>query len=350
MRASDELCGFFFDPPDLSAASDPALWVKVKAEAERHGVAPLVAFSARPSLDAFERKWCDEVLKRSWRAHDRSLRDLKYIHDVLESSGVPFLALKGPVLACRHYSPAFLRKPAGDLDLAVSEEHLGRACDALMREGYTMQSSIRTAKRLSHHVVLENRRLLPVELHFRISNGISGIPSAELFARSSDCQIPNVGKIRIPGVEDELMHLVLHLVQDRFVTLFHFQEVRRIWNSSTLAVRHEATRRAAYYGFSGVFTLADAAFRSRWGEPLLPASLALPRTWLDWTINEGLYRRMESNSSLKFERTIRGRLWGRWADFQVTASPRAGLNVTLSAIMALFEAVGRTQKRPNGKY
>lgn len=337
MRVSDTLCRFFLDPPDLSpaiASPNPTLWVTVKTEAECHGVAPLLASVVRNHLTGSERKWCDEVLTRSWRAHDRILTQLQAINNLLQSEGIYCMALKGPVLACRHYSPPFLRRPSGDLDLAVRDEDLERVCQLVMTQGYTMHSSIRSARRFSYHVVLENPGLPAVELHFRLSGGVSGIPIAELFDRSTVYEIPGGGRILIPSQADELMHLVLHLVKDRFFSLFHLLELRRIWASAPHECRDEAIERAADYGFSGVFRLADVAFQSRWGEPLLPTPCALPPTWLGWRINENLYRRMESNSYPRQDRTLASRLRGRLADLQVTDSPGKASTIALSAVVA----------------
>jgi hypothetical protein len=320
MRASDRLWGFFGNPPTLPADLNAAEWDAVKAEAGFHRVAPLLAFAARSSLTGAEREWCDRVLLSSWRKHSRNMDALRRVCAVFDAAGVPFISLKGPILATRHYSPAFLRSPSGDLDFAVRESDLAKSCAALVEDGFTMTSTLAVARRTSYHAILQHPALPDVELHFRLCNGGRDIPAEDLLARSREFEAP-WGKVLILGEADELMHSALHLVQDRFVTLFHMQEVRRIWASATPGLRREAALRAAHYGFSGAMSLANTAATVRWGEPLVPADAELPRTWLQGRIGEALYRRMEAASELRVERTVSGRLAGRWAEFQLADSP-----------------------------
>ncbi len=124
------------EPPDLTVISDPDSWEIVKANAGRHGAAPLIAFIARPHVSQPDRAWCDRILVSSWKKHEQNLRHLDYVLSILDDAAIPALVLKGPVMACRYYQPAFLRKPSGDLDLAVRKEDLDRACEALAHAGY----------------------------------------------------------------------------------------------------------------------------------------------------------------------------------------------------------------------
>jgi hypothetical protein len=57
------------EPPDLTVISDPDSWGIVKANAKRHGVAPLIAFIARPYVSQPDRAWCDRILVSSWKKH-----------------------------------------------------------------------------------------------------------------------------------------------------------------------------------------------------------------------------------------------------------------------------------------
>ena len=157
-----------------------------------------------------------------------------------------------------------------------------------------MTLPLREAVRVSHHVVLEHAERSTVELHFRLSHGVAGIPAADLFPRAVSYTMHSGYPASILSPADELLHLVLHLVHDRFALLFHFAELRRAWHAAPAAVRDKALRRGIEYRFTGAFRLADAAFRYRWKEPLLPAAISLPRTWLDWRLNEDRYRRWEA--------------------------------------------------------
>jgi hypothetical protein len=195
----------------------------------------------------------------------------------------------------------------------------------LALDGYQPACSLTRARRTSHHVVLNHPSKPRIELHFRLSHGPSGTLAECLLDRSVLYQYPDGFGIRIPDPADELMHLVLHMVQDRFLLLFHFFEVWKVWNASDPEVRREAVRRGVAYRFAGVFALADAAFRYRLGEALIRENSPLPRTWLAGRINERLYRAMREGAMLPFERSLRGRLRGRWLDLQTTDGPSDAL-------------------------
>jgi hypothetical protein len=309
-----------FGPADPAILNDASSWNRIKRGAGSEGVAPIIAFSARAHVSQAERLWCDRVLAQSWHKHSANLLHLRKIAESLDVAGVPVIALKGPVSALRHYDPPFLRKPSVDLDLAVREEHIPAACAALTRTGYRVCGSIARAIAGSHHVVLEHPSLPRVELHFRLSHGVSGVTVDRFFQRAVETEGPGGWRISVLHPADELLHLVLHMVQDRFATAFHLYEVHRIWNKAPQTVRDEAIRIAVDNHFAGSLTLADAAVRLRSGHPLLPPG-SLPKTWLHWRLNEDLYLAMESNAVVIADRTLPGRLKGRWMDLQTTDRP-----------------------------
>jgi hypothetical protein len=307
--------------PDLAVLSNPVSWSLIRENAASSGLAPLVAFTARPHLPPAEQRWCDKVLTHSWASHEKSLRDLNFAFGVLESEGIQALALKGPALARRFYDPPFLRKPSIDLDLAVREKDLDRACDAFTREGFVPYESIRRAKMLSHHVVLTHASRRRIELHFRLSHRSAGIPVDQFFSRAKPHALPDGRVAWVLEPADEALHLILHTVSDRFATLFHLYEVRRIWLTMPLDVRREAVRRGIDYHFAGALRMADVAFRSLWGDSPLHSDIPIPKTWLHGRLNENLLRSFNDwwgpNPRL---RLVDG-LWGRWLDFQMTDRP-----------------------------
>jgi hypothetical protein len=306
---------------DLACIEEPGAWEEISAAALKEGVAPLLAFSLRGQLTGEKRRWCDRALSASWARHDRNLARLKQAAGRLEKASVPFVALKGPILAARYYSPPFLRKPSCDLDLAIRQVDLETACAVLAEDGYLPDCSLRLARQTSHHLVLSHATGPRLELHFRLSHGPLGAPAEPFLTRSVRYTDPDGFSVRILHPTDEIMHLVLHLVQDRFSTLFHFLEVWKTWQLNSVEDRNEAVRRAVAYRFAGVFALADAAFRYRMGEPLLPEDARLPPTWLNHRINEDLYRAMRAAVMFPHERTLLGPLRGRWLDLQTTDGP-----------------------------
>ena len=281
----------------------------------------MVAFLARKHAAAEQRAWCDGVLTSSWRLHDRALGELAEIVTQLDRAGVPCLALKGPVLARRHYAPPFLLKPSGDLDLAVRAADLSAATQALREAGYTPRTSLEAALRTEHHLVLGHERRYRLELHFRLNHGVLGVPVEELFPAATPYQIPNGPSVLTPEPGDELFGLILHMVHDRFARLFHSYEVLRLWDAAPAETRRKVVERIERHRFAGVFRLCEIALQSVWGRRLLDAADPLPRTWLQSRLTEDLYREMAGTAGLGQEQPLSKRLRGRFLELQVTDTP-----------------------------
>jgi hypothetical protein len=63
----------------------------------------------------------------------------------------------------------------------------------------------------------------------------------------------------------------------------------------------------------------------------------LPETWLNWRLNERLYKAFERWSVPDRELTLAARLWGRWLEFQITDRPWDALrSIKLMAQTARF--------------
>ena len=327
------LIALLSDTPDLTLIEDPALWATARANAQRHGVAQLLASVARAHVSGAERAWCDHVLTRSWTRHDKNLADLEFVTGILRHAGIRSLALKGALLARRHYHPPFLRKTSGDVDLAIRDCDLEKACEAFSLAGYQPSCSLREARARSHHVELNHVELIHtgsnqprphLELHFRLSHGAYGIPVDEFFERAVRQKIPGGGDAEVLSPSDELLHLVLHRAHGRFALLFHLLEIRRIWLAAAPPIREEVLRAAARHHFAGAFWLTDVAFRHYWGEPFLLPGM-LPLTWLQSRINGELYNKFEALSEPGRTLPLGVRLARRWVDFQLTDRPADAL-------------------------
>jgi hypothetical protein len=321
--------------------ADPEAWSLIRAHSRQLGVAPLVAYIARSHVPRPEREWCDAVLTRSWDRHLTSLDHLRYVLAVLEDTGIQTMSLKGPLLARRYYDPPFLRRPSGDLDLAVRQKDLKHACETLRRAGYVQAVSGAEALACSHHVVLAHPAKGSVELHFRLSHGPLGIPVDEFFDASIPCPFPG-GTTRVLGPADEVLQLVLHLAHDRFRPIFHLYEVRRIWRAAPVTVRQAVISRAADRHLQGVMALTDIAFRVRWGEPFLSPESPRVGTWLHRSFDEKLYTAFENWSGPDKDLTVGERIRGRWLQFRLTDRPVDALRlVSLMARLAWFQILRR---------
>jgi hypothetical protein len=317
----DLLIPLLADTPDLSVLRDDQSWKTIGGNAGRYGVAALVAYAARPHVSSAERAWCDKVLTDSWMRHERRLRHLEFVWGVLAAEGIPAISLKGPLLAQRYYSPAFLRKPAMDLDVAVAAHDLEAACQALVEAGYTQDAPIAEAKAWSHHVTFSHPSRPRVEVHFRLSHQALGIPVEQFFERTVPWRLPNGQEARVLGPADQLLHLILHLGQSRFGTLFNLYELRRVCAAEPSSIRMEAIRRVIDNNFCGVLRMLDIAFRVCWNEPFVPHGTTIPKTWLNWRLNERLYAQFERASKPGVGLTLATRLRGRWLEFQLTDRP-----------------------------
>ncbi len=325
MPSLDVLTRLLSDPPDLGIVADSASWKIVRENAGRHGVAPLIAYVARPHVDPAERAWCDRVLTSSWTRHLHNLRQLTDVVAVLDEAGVPVIALKGPVLACRYYQPTFLRKPSSDLDLALKKADLDRACGALAKLGYVPDAGNRESRAIGHHIALNHGSRPALELHFRLTHRALGIRAEEFLERTVEYPLGGGRTVRILAPADEILHLVLHRASGRFATLFHLYEVRRIWGCAPLEIRREAVRTAVRHHFAGVFAMTDIAFRSRWGEPMLTPDVPIEPTWLGGRLTARLYEEFERCSDPGRELPLATRLKRKWLDFQMTDKPVDGL-------------------------
>lgn len=313
------------DSSDPTVVATPESWALIRRASGPFGVRGLVAYAARPFLPSAERAWCDQVLTTHWHRYEQRMRHLEAVLNVMGKACIRPLVLKGPLLARRHYSPPFLRKPSSDLDLAIRPADFDRACDTLLRAGYSLGQSLAEAKSCSHHLLLLHPSMPRIELHFRLSHGTLGIPVEEFFERAVAENLPHVGQAWVFSESDEILHLLLHYAQHRFPLLFHVHEIRRIWQKVAPETRTEVLLQAQKHRFLSVLVMIDIAFRAIWGEPFFPAGLRLPKTWLHKTLNEHKFQECVSWSQPGYELTLAHRLKGRWLDFQLTDTPSDAL-------------------------
>jgi hypothetical protein len=311
--------------PDLSIFRQPAIWSTLKENSPTFGMAQLVAYIGRPHVSVDEKKWCDQRLRQSWMRLSRSLSDLEHVVSVLDDEGIQAIPLKGPLLALRHYKPAFVRRPSTDLDLAVRDRDLERACSALTRAGYTSSESLQDWRASCHEAKLIHKSRMNVELHFRLSHGPFGIPTDELFGGARESTLPSGRRTWSLDPADELLHLALHHASDRFHSFFHQYELQRLWTASPVELREEAIRKAVKHGFAGALALIEIGFALRWNQAFLPPGVSLPKTWLHWRVNRNLYESLEG--WFEPDRKLSTRLRGRWLDLQATDTPTSALRL-----------------------
>lgn len=281
-----------------------------------------MAYRARPHLPAENQAWCDEILTRSWADNNRNLHDLDRILGILDDAKIPAISLKGPLLARRHYRPAFLRKRSRDIDVAVRDRDVERATAALREVGYAPLVELRESRLRTHHFELFQKGEPPVELHFRLTHGAFGIPVEEFFDRAVSCELPSGRTALVLGPADELMHLILHFAYGRSVGLFHLNEIRLVWEHSPASVRCTAVDRAIQHHFTSALAFTDVAFQAHWGRRLFGPEIELPGTWLQRWIDDSLYQDFQRCHAIPVARqSLPMRLRTRWLDFRLTDTP-----------------------------
>ena len=154
--------------------SGPIDWQIVLAQADRHGLKPLL----HRHLATFVRQVPKPVIVELWASYEQGLRrnrvmgeELLRIVDRLEAEAIPVLPYKGPTLACLAYGDIGLREFC-DLDILVPRAHLERAATLLQASGYSplyelTPQATHALLRSGAHYHLVFRAAHTVELHWR---------------------------------------------------------------------------------------------------------------------------------------------------------------------------------------
>jgi hypothetical protein len=154
-------------------ALTPAEWTALPAQAERHGLGPLVYAhlqAAGAPVPAPVRRQLQGLAARHRHANRVRARVLRTILDAFEVDGIPSLVLKGGALAHTVYPDPGLR-PMSDLDLLVPSRALGRAQRVLAALGFAVAPA--TGATPAHRHLREATRRVEglrvvVELHHKL--------------------------------------------------------------------------------------------------------------------------------------------------------------------------------------
>lgn len=145
-----------------------------------------------------------------------SLGTLRLVGEHLGRAGIPWVVLKGPVLAAECYADPGER-PFTDLDVLVSPRDRGRALETLRRAGFTPKAGVagKLFAAWGHfHLVLvpPSPRRLVLEMHWHL------VDRANLFRIDVAEAITRARRVNLSGVEvaaldpiDEFLYLCVHL-------------------------------------------------------------------------------------------------------------------------------------------
>jgi len=127
-----------------SCLEAPIRWAKLSSLAERHGLQPLL-FQTLQSVEELVPAHEMNSLRQAYQTnlHKAMLlsRELIRIVGHLSELGVDVMPYKGLALAEALYGDIALRQ-AGDIDLLIHPEHLGRVQDAVAKLGYVPHSRL----------------------------------------------------------------------------------------------------------------------------------------------------------------------------------------------------------------
>jgi hypothetical protein len=156
-------------------------------------------------------------------------RELAIVEPVVrDACGIRPVLVKGPAVAERLYPDRALR-PFRDLDLVVPADRLEPAARALRIElGYEPEEEpwAGFGESVGHHVSMVRRvgeGGVCVDLHWRLSDDpvAERLTHAWLLASAGRLPLAGGGEVAVPGAEDELVVLNLHLL--------HEQQKRLAW-------------------------------------------------------------------------------------------------------------------------
>ena len=165
--------------------------------------------------------------------HLLTVSDLETVVATLTAADVPFLVIKGPVLAERYYPSPDLRA-YNDLDVLVRPGDFPRATDAIVAAGGQILDRnwelLRSESRGQMHVSLPLGSVADVHWHL-LNRGVVRedfrIPTGELFDRRRSVAIGG-GSVSTLDPVDTLLHLCLHASLSGGDRLLWLKDVERV--------------------------------------------------------------------------------------------------------------------------
>lgn len=140
--------------------------------AKKHDIDNLLAFGLKKNglMTKTDTGIKDSVLKAIYR-YEKLNSEYENICKVFETSGIPFIPLKGSVI--RDYYPEAWMRTSCDVDILVSEDYLKKAAELLIKEcGYVYE------KTGSHDISLFAPSKIHIELHYElVEDRVAGKPS-----------------------------------------------------------------------------------------------------------------------------------------------------------------------------
>ena len=220
----------------LIASGDQPRLDRLFVESGYHGVSGVI--DRRLSAQPLPPPLADRVLRRIaveeiWEQHLRgTLEDVAYR---LNQAGIVPVALKGPVLGARFYSPAATRYCV-DLDILVRDTEFESASEVMIAAGFEPEDGLSAAyhRRYSHHLEFAKSGAPLIEVHFRAYAGFGvNIDSDAFLGRAQPWPLGRA-TVAVLAPEDECIYLAAHAAGHSFTRLVWLHDLKLLLTQSAV--------------------------------------------------------------------------------------------------------------------
>jgi hypothetical protein len=175
-------------------------------------------------LPLLYRRWPDvaggngqKAYATTWRRNHRRLAELSSLIGVLDNAGVRCVVLKGAALVLGHYRDAGVR-PMRDVDLLVAECDVEKAIGHLLRNGWTPEGGLSTARvlgrmRVGHAWQFARGSDEVCDLHWRPVVRCFSPEITRLFHEGAVTVALDGRTAAVPCATDQLFHVCAHGLQ-----------------------------------------------------------------------------------------------------------------------------------------
>lgn len=214
-----------------------------------HGIGPYVheAVAHEPGVPEPDRKAVKALRGGTALVHLRTMADLSHVRKAFDTASIPWLVVKGPVLAASHGGPT--HRSYADLDVVVAGEALGDALRVLEKSGCEVMDRNWTLIRdeMKGEVHLRLPSGTPLDLHWHLLNdrrrreafpiSIPGLFENQRLIDVSGITVPTL------GAAETLVYVALHTMLSGAHRLVWLKDLERLL--ATLAPAPDAVRDVA---------------------------------------------------------------------------------------------------------
>lgn len=302
------LCARAWPHPRFEAALESALerfaaWETLPAQAERHGMGPLLWHHLRErNLPPAVRRILQGLYLRDRALNQIHAATLCCLLETLERQGIRPLVLKGLALAWQAYPDPALR-PVSDIDLLLQREEVRPAIQALQQAGYRFDPfPTRLPKGISAYAPTRQDVSTHIELHhYDPAHRQEGenTPDDEFCGLQETPQRLVIAGCPVftPSPHDTLLYLMRHLVRhlfdaraDRPIAFKWMADIVNLVETQAETLDWQALHeRDPFFGkrLAVLYSLTppppELAARLGWGAPALMGQLGqYPQGWPQW--------------------------------------------------------------------